>query len=74
MCLGKASGYREAKENKTEKVSLLKPYTNFEKIKSMTLDEMTEFLEKVNCSACAMICSQTPTECEYTKLNTATII
>lgn len=44
MCVGLANGgYVEPKE---ERVSLLKPYTRFDKIKDMTLDEMAETMEK----------------------------
>jgi len=45
MCLGLAADYREPKEEKT--TSLLKPYTNFDKIKNMSVNEMAEFLFKV---------------------------
>lgn len=37
MCLGLGNGYIEPKE---EKVSLLKPYTKFDRIKDMSLNEM----------------------------------
>ena len=43
MCL--AAGYIQSKEK--DATSLLKPYTNFDKIKSMSIDEMAEFLFKV---------------------------
>lgn len=51
MCLGKASGYREPKENKTEKVSLLKPNTNFDRIKDMSVDELAGVLATIEANA-----------------------
>lgn len=39
MCIGLAGGYREP-----EKKSLLKPYTNFDKMKDMDIDSMAEQL------------------------------
>lgn len=45
MCTELAQGYREPEK----KMSLLKPYTNFEKIKAMDIDEMADFL----CGLCA---------------------
>lgn len=35
MCIGLAGGYREP-----EKKSLLKPYTNYDKIKDMSVEEL----------------------------------
>lgn len=49
MCLGMASGYIEPKEEK--KTSLLKPYTNFDNIKDMNLDELAEKLATVELNA-----------------------
>lgn len=49
MCLGLASGYIEPKEEK--KTSLLKPYTNFDNIKDMNLDELAEKLATVELNA-----------------------
>lgn len=47
MCLGKAQAcIKQPKEEK--KVSLLKPYTNYDKIKDMSVDELADFLFKVN--------------------------
>lgn len=63
MCLGKATGVREP-----EKMSLLKRKTNNDRINEMSVAEKAEFLEDVNSSSCAMICSQTPTECDYANL------
>lgn len=40
MCLGLATGYI----NKDDNNSLLKPYTNFDNLKDMNIDEMAEFL------------------------------
>lgn len=36
MCLGLASGYKEPEK----KMSLLKPYTNFDRLKDASIDEM----------------------------------
>ena len=41
MCLGLAQGYIESKE---KKVSLLKPYTNNDRINDMSIEEKAEFL------------------------------
>ncbi len=41
MCLGLGNGCVVKEEKRT---SLLKPYTNFEKIKKMSIDEMSNFL------------------------------
>lgn len=49
MCIGMASGYIEPKEEK--KTSLLKPYTNFDSIKDMNLDELAEKLATVELNA-----------------------
>lgn len=44
MCVGKAMGVVEAPE---KKMSLLKPYTKFDEIKNMTIDEMAEIFANV---------------------------
>lgn len=68
MCTGLANGgYIPPKEEK-KAVSLIKPYTNFDRIKEMRIDEMAEFLEDVNSSSCTMICSQMSSECDYANL------
>lgn len=42
MCLGLATGYIKPKEERT--TSLLKPYTNNDKLTDMSLDERAEFI------------------------------
>lgn len=42
MCLGLATGYINPKEERT--TSLLKPYTNNDKLSDMSLDERAEFI------------------------------
>ena len=49
MCLGKAMGVVEAPE---KKMSLLKPYTKFDEIKAMTIDEMAEFIADSQTDIC----------------------
>lgn len=44
MCMG-MNNYREPKEEK--KMSLLKPYTNNDRINDMSIDEKAEFLNTV---------------------------
>lgn len=53
MCLGLATGYIKHKEERT--TSLLKPYTNNDKLNDMSLEERADFLGKApwcnqNCS------------------------
>lgn len=50
--------------NKEKRQSLLKPYTNFDRIKDMSVDEMAAFLDEVNSCLC-MICSKERNECEF---------
>ena len=45
MCLGLANGYIEPKE---EKVSLLKPYTNNDRINDMSLEERAKILANIH--------------------------
>lgn len=54
MCLGLAQGYTEPKAEK--KVSLLKPYTKFDEIKNMTIDEMAERFANVEFNLINEIC------------------
>lgn len=59
-CFKKGSGYNENGEHKD--------FNNFERIKLMNIDELAKFLEEVNSSSCAMICSRIPSECNYANL------
>lgn len=49
-------------------MTLLKKYTNNDRINEMSIEEKAEFLEYVNSSSCATICSQKPNECDYANL------
>lgn len=60
MCLGIASGYIEPKEEK--KTSLLKPHTNFDSIKDMSLDELAEKLATVELNAVCVYVSMDGSE------------
>lgn len=44
---------RSREEKKT--VSLLKPYTNFDRIKDMTIEKLSEFLDHTPCRNCSYI-------------------
>lgn len=60
MWSGKVSGYTEPKE---EKVSLLKPYTNFDRIKDMKVEEIAEKLAVIEANAACVYCN--PNEVDY---------
>lgn len=62
MCLGKAMGVTKTPE-KEKKTSLLKPYTNFEKIKAMDIDEMAEFLSDCETDICSFCKPDVTTVC-----------
>lgn len=52
-----------------KKMSLLKPYTHFDKIKNMNIDELADFIEEINACCCSAICITCQSECEYSNLN-----
>lgn len=59
MCTGLANGCREPK-----KMSLLKPYTNNDRINDMSLEEKAEFLtRKTKCALCDDEVMQEKTDC-----------
>ena len=64
MCLGLGNGC----VSKEEKMSLLKRKTNNDRINEMSIEDKANFLEGINCSSCAIICSQRPDECDYANL------
>lgn len=57
MCLGLGNGYRETEEKeKNERLSLLKPYTNADKLKAMSNDELVNIISDngfFDCKFCA---------------------
>lgn len=61
MCLGLAQGCTEPKE---KKVSLLKPYTNNDRINDMSIEEKANFIDDIT-RCCAN------DECEHCPLNEA---
>ena len=64
MCIGLVSGYNPPKPRENaEKVSLLKPYTNFDKIKDMKLNELAEKLAIVEVNAACVYCE--PNQIDY---------
>lgn len=64
MCLGLGNGCVPKEEKKT---SLLKPYTNFENIKDMNIDEMAESLATVELNAVCCYISMNKEEYISTK-------
>lgn len=61
MCLGLATGYQRNEEKTT--TSLLKPYTNFDKLKESSIDEAATLLANT-CAFCPHKDSCTDTDCE----------
>lgn len=50
----------ECRKKSKEKVSLLKPHTQFEKIKAMNLDEMAEFIDTLTSQCDPVDCRKCP--------------
>lgn len=59
MCLGLGNGCVVKEEKKT---SLLKPYTNFENLKAMNINELAEKLVIVELNAAMVFCIGSPEE------------
>lgn len=59
MCLGLGNGCVVKEEKKT---SLLKPYTNFENLKAMNINELAEKLVIVELNAVMVFCIGSPEE------------
>lgn len=51
MCSVIPKKYAPPKEEK-KAVSLIKPYTNFDRIKDMTIEELAEFISTPRCQYC----------------------
>lgn len=59
MCLGLATGYQKNEEKSP--TSLLKPYTNFDKLKESSADEVATLLAGLGCH----ICPYKDKECDH---------
>lgn len=66
MCLGLGNGYIEPKEEK-KTVTLLKPYTNFDNVRNMNIEELAEKLAIVELNAAMAFCKATSPE-EYSAI------
>lgn len=43
----------DLKQPEEKKMSLLKPFTNFENIKTFSIDDMADFINEAGCKTCA---------------------